>query len=102
MEQRPVAVLTGTLTVRDGCVWIVTTSERFLALWPSNFKVLLQDAQISVSGDGIEVMAGDVITVVGGAYEPGQAGFVQTLIGQSVPEACLGQYWLVTELRPER
>ena len=101
MAQRPTAVLTGTLTVRDGCAWIVTPDERFLALWPSTFVVLAAGAGIAVSGNGVQVTVGDEVTVGGGEYPPQQTDFVESLIDESVPEGCRHRYWLVTELLSE-
>ncbi|MEX0629643.1 MAG: hypothetical protein WEE67_04290 [Chloroflexota bacterium] len=100
LTERPTALLSGTLTIRDGCVWIVTEFDRFLALWPSNYHVVAEDGSVAVSGDGVQVSAGDDVTAGGGEYPPEQTPFVESLIGVSVPTDCRDRYWLVTQLQP--
>jgi hypothetical protein len=100
MPQRPMAVLTGTLTVADGCLWIEAHGDRWLALWPTPVSVTGAES-VTVEGDGVRVAEGDQITVVGGEYSPEHQEYVEGLIGQAVPEACRGLSWLVVELLPE-
>jgi hypothetical protein len=104
MPQGPTALLTGTLSVEDGCIWIRAHGERWLALWPWTVAVTANGA-LAVEGNGVRIVEGEEITVVGGEYNPvemaDQTEFVEDLIGQPVPQTCTGNAWLVTELLPE-
>jgi hypothetical protein len=104
MPQGPTGLLTGTLSLDDGCIFIEAHGDRWLALWPWTVSVGA-NGSLAVEGNGVRVVEGVEFTVGGGEFNPTEmvdhAEFVEGLIGQQVPEACTGKVWLVTELLPE-
>jgi hypothetical protein len=99
MMQRSTAVLTGRLVVEEGCIWIQTDTQRWLALWPTTIRIRTGEP-LTVVGNCVEVAAGEQITVGGGGYEPANVGFVEGLIRESIHKRCRGNAWLVTQLLP--
>jgi hypothetical protein len=89
----PGAILGGTLTVRNGCVQIVSPDAERLLLWPASFT-FERGRVLDESGDAIS--PGDRVRLGGGELGLEEA---ESLIDQTIPVRCRAEgYWLVSEI----
>lgn len=93
----PAGDISGVLVLERNCLWIEAGTERYLALWPSDWV-------LSGTGESAEVLSpggtsyrdGDEVHFGGG--ETADQQHRDSLITEPVPEECNGtKAWLVTE-----
>lgn len=78
----PAGAIVGSLTLDDGCLWIVTDDGTpLLALWPNDFRLDTEQGRLMVSGRGRSVAVGGRIHASGGEYGQDQEAFVEQQIG---------------------
>jgi hypothetical protein len=97
----PVAGLSGTIEVENGCIWIDAQQFRYLVLWPAGSEIVVTDSgAVEVIGPRLSarVRDGDSVTLVGG--ENKDEAFVRQLIGSDVPAPCRSlRYWIATSVQ---
>lgn len=105
---RPAGLLTGTLRLRDGCLWIEReaqgTAEAFLPLWPAGSRAGQTPDGIAVfGGPGRKQIAREGTRVRAGGGETRDLEFVRELIGETPPPECqTGEaYWRAYEISTE-
>jgi hypothetical protein len=93
-----------TLEERSGCLFAVTSAERYLLLWPAGYTARQVEGGIEVL-DEDEVRIGKVgepLTVGGGGVAPAAVGgagaaheWATGLTGGEIPVRCGDTYWIV-------
>lgn len=98
MPGSPAAIATGTLRLRDGCIWLDDGEEpAAVVLWPWSAHFGAIEAPLRVVVGNVFAADGDTVQMAGGEYLD-QMDFVETLVG-SVPEPCrVDRYWLASTL----
>jgi hypothetical protein len=84
------ALLSGELVLDDGCLRVYDN----LILWPYGYTVEMEGDDIWVVNEHGEwvVNVGDRVQMGGGVIS---AEFAEEKIGRSLPEGCMGPFWLV-------
>ena len=93
----PDAQIEGKLVLEDGCLRVTRPSGYgHLLIWPQRVRLSVDGGDILIIGDeGVLFSVGDDIRIGGGEVP---LYHVQTLVEQSIPEECLGPYWLVGDI----
>jgi hypothetical protein len=86
MDARPEAVVSGTLVLRDGCLFAASGDGASLILWE---RGLAYRGGTVVDGGRVLAQVGEPFEGAGGYYSRSDLGFVEELIGEPVPQRCL-------------
>ena len=107
---QPLALLDGTLDVREGCVYIrAENGERFVGLWPRAYHPERVEDEVRIVDELGEVLAveGGPIRVGGCAREASEVGGFDALDawfaqigGTALPRGCGELFWQVSGIEP--
>ena len=94
------ALLSGTLTFEQGCLWISTSAGRYLPIWgPANALATIWGDLVVLQGGQVVAKLGQTVEVSGGEWPIRNAadlGAFTSSNGISAPQACSnGPFWLV-------
>jgi hypothetical protein len=93
------AELQGKLVLENGCLRVDNGYSNYLIIWPYGFSIGTDASKIKVIDSNGQVVAcvGDYIYVSGGAFEGEQMEehVEKNVIGQPLPDNCVGPYWIV-------
>lgn len=99
----PAALLTGTLTVENGCLRVREEGgdTSYLMIWQPDYYLSDRDGTLEVLDRGGSVVAyvGAPIRLGGGATSAGAAEFNPQLQAP-IPPSCGGPYWLMGQIEP--
>lgn len=91
----PSALMTGTIEIRNGCVWIENGQLRSLLLWPPDTTLESVDGQLHIRLRGTFDATDGTPVSLGGGIEPDHAT-VERMVGP-VPPACVSDdVWIVS------
>ena len=105
----PGALLDGTLQVENGCVYLAKDGERWLGLWPNDFRAeLVGDRFNIVDGDGrVLATEGGPIRTGGGERRASELGgsaalesWFAEISGTTIPTGCGDLTWQVSGIEP--
>jgi hypothetical protein len=100
----PMALLSGRLVDRSGCLFAVAHDERWLLLWPEGYRARMANGLVEVlDGNGkLVAREGEEFEVGGGENRPSEVGgaaasekWASDLTGVDIPERCGDMYWIV-------
>jgi len=91
----------GTLVHADGCLWIVSGDEKWLALWPTSYAPAVVNGNTVVVNEASgEILArvGTAIEVLGGETHDPKAA--RSIVSSDIPTNCIGgAFWQVGAIR---
>ena len=95
--EQMLALLEGRLELVDGYLRVVHSHGSYLAIWPHGFSVRAEGSEIQVldGDDQVVAIVGETIKVGGGETT---AEVVELYIGKSLPDDCVGPFWIVSEM----
>src|SRR2546423_866296 len=101
----PLALLSGRLEDRSGCLFAAANNERWLLLWPEGYQARMANGRVEVLDGDERLVAreGEEFQVGGGGTEPREVGgaaaseqWATGLTGVDIPERCGDMYWIVS------
>jgi hypothetical protein len=102
-------LLDATLEVNDGCVYLAKDGERWLGLWPNDFRAELAGDHLQIVDGQGDVLAteGEPILAGGGERRASEVGGFAALDewfaeigGTTIPRECGDLSWQVSEIEP--
>lgn len=91
----PTALMTGTLEIRNGCVWIENEQLTSLLLWPPDTTLESVDGELHIRLRSTFDATDGTPVALGGGIQPDRAA-VERLVG-TIPPACVSDdVWIVS------
>lgn len=94
----PLGDTSGKLVLEDDCLLLKPViGDSHVLVWPYGYSIETVGGEIQIIDDGGNVVAsvGDTIKVGGGEIS---AETAEEVIGQPLPDDCVGPYWIVSEV----